>query len=302
MHLRTVVVVACVGLAPLQSASAQTKDRYPVRQMSTEMHQEGFPSWSPDGSTLVFENVEKDHYGLFKVSIEGGPPVRFTSFIGEHPKWSPDGHYIVFDADFGDSVKVISAHGGRPFRIVPESYGVSSGGNPIWSPDGSRIAFKAGSAVWILEIETGAFTKAFEATGKRPVPSGWSRDGKSILFWMREPDTPTSAIWRGVPGGDAVAIFSPTAGEAYRYPDESPDGSLLAFARCEGRACDLWVAPSGGGRSLQLTTHPSYDDSPAWSPDGTKLSFTSARSGRMDIYVMDLDVADLRAKLKTLNE
>lgn len=46
------------------------------------------------------------------------------------------------------------------------------------------------------------------------------------------------------------------------------------------------------GKVLQLTTHPSYDDSPVWSLDRTRLAFTSARSGRMDIYVMDLDVAD----------
>ncbi len=156
MSFRTVALLACVGLSPLQPAWAQAHDRYPVRQMSTAMHQEGFPSWSPDGRTLVFEDVEEEHYGLFKVSSEGGPPVRFTSLIGEHPRWSPDGH--------------------------------SSRGNPIWSPDGSRIAFKAGSAICMVEIETGDFTKAFEAAGKRPVPSCWSRDGKSVLFWMREPD------------------------------------------------------------------------------------------------------------------
>jgi len=298
MEVKTVVVVVCLGLTPLSSVSARAQDRYPVRQISKEMHQEGFPSWSPDGKTLVFENVEPGHYGLFKVGSEGGTPVRFTSFIGEHPKWSPDGQYIVFDADFGDSVKLVSSNGGRPVRIVPESMHVSKGGNPIWSPDGSRIAFKADSVVWILEVETGVFTKAYDAAGKRPVPSCWSRDGKSILLSLLDPQTRGAAIWRVVPGGEAVEVFSPAEGRAYRYPDESPDGSLVAFALCEGRSCDLWVAPSGGGRAVQLTMHPSYDDTPCWSPDGTKIAFTSARSGKMDVYVMDLDLEGLRAELR----
>jgi len=300
MTVKTIVVVLCLGLTPISSVSARAQDRYPVRQISKEMHQEGFPCWSPDGKTLVFEDVEPEHYGLFKVAAEGGSPVRFTSFIGEHPKWSPDGQYIVFDADFGNSIKLISSHGGRPVRIVPESFHVSKGGNPIWSPDGSRIALKADYVVWILEVETGVFTKAYDAAGKRPIPSCWSRDGKSILLWLREPESPASAVWRVVPGGEAVELYAAGEGKVYRYLDESPDGSLLVFTRCEGRNCDLWVARPGGGRAVQLTMHPGYDDTPSWSPDGTRIAFTSARSGKMDVYVMDLDVAGIRAELKAL--
>jgi hypothetical protein len=126
MNLKTLVVVVCLGLTPLCLPSAQAQDRYPVRQISKEMHQEGFPSWSPDGKTLLFENVEPGHYGLFKVPAEGGTPVRFTSFIGE-----------------------------------------------------------------------------------RPIPSCWSRDGKSILLCLLERQSPASAIWRVVPGGEAVEFFPP---------------------------------------------------------------------------------------------
>jgi len=48
--------------------------------------------------------------------------------------------------------------------------------------------------------------------------------------------------------------------------------------------------------------HPGYDDSPSWAPDGTKLAFTSARTGKMDIYVMDLDLVDLRKAVEAINE
>ena len=76
----------------------------------------------------------------------------------------------------------------------------------------------------------------------------------------------------------------------------------VVFAWREGRDCDLWVAPSGGGKALQLTMHPSYDDTPSWSPDGARIAFTSARTGKMDIYLMDLDLADLRREIKAINE
>ena len=283
-------------------ATASSQDRYPVRQLSSSMHQEGFPTWSPDGTTIVFEDVEWGHFGLFKVAAGGGDPVRLTTFIGEHPKWSPDGHYIVFDADTGNNIKLMSAQGGRPVRIVPESIHIFSGGNPIWSPDGSRIAFKADSAVWILEIETGTITRAFRKGGSYPIPSCWARDGKSILMVMREREPPRSAIVRLLLTGETREVLSPAEGKTYRYAEESPDGSLIAFAWCEGRSCDLWVAPSGGGEAVQLTMHPSYDDSPAWSPDGIRIAFTSARTGKMDIYVMDLNIEDLQSAVRALNK
>ncbi len=286
--------VAILVLAASLPVVADDPDRYPVRRLSSSMDQEGFPTWSPDGATIVFEDVDRDHPGLFRVSAGGGDPVRLTSFIAEHPKWSPDGAYLVFDAEFGASVRVMASGGGRPVRIVPESIPVRNGAVPIWSPDGARIAFKSGAAVWVLEIETGALTRVLEAPGKLLVPSCWSRDGGRIVLWTRDDETRASAIWSVEPGGEPRELFPPVEGRTYRYADESPDGSLVAFALCEGRSCDLWAAPAGGGGAVRLTMHPAYDDTPSWSPDGTRIAFTSARSGTMDVYVMDLDLEDLR--------
>ncbi len=37
----------------------------------------------------------------------------------------------------------------------------------------------------------------------------------------------------------------------------------------------------------RLTTNPAGDGEPAWSPDGTKIAFTSDRDGNSQIYVMN---------------
>ena len=68
-----------------------------------------------------------------------------------------------------------------------------------------------------------------------------------------------------------------------RYPAMSPDGSLIAFS-FKG---DIYTVPTNGGRALQITTHPSHDTRPVWSPDGKLLAFASDRMGSMDIYVVD---------------
>lgn len=62
----------------------------------------------------------------------------------------------------------------------------------------------------------------------------------------------------------------------------SPDGSQLAFVY-KG---DIWVAPSGGGRAVPVTTHPEFDTNPIWSPDGKWIAFASNRAGGNDVFVV----------------
>lgn len=62
----------------------------------------------------------------------------------------------------------------------------------------------------------------------------------------------------------------------------SPDGSEILFAY-KG---DIWKVPSKGGDAVRLTTVPSYEANPVWSPDGKSVAFTSDRHGNFDIFVM----------------
>ena len=49
-----------------------------------------------------------------------------------------------------------------------------------------------------------------------------------------------------------------------------------------------------GSDVTQLTDHPANDLSPAWSPDGQKIAFTSVRDGYPNIYVMNADGSDMK--------
>ena len=62
----------------------------------------------------------------------------------------------------------------------------------------------------------------------------------------------------------------------------SPDGKEIAFCY-KG---DIYKVPVQGGTAVQLTTLPSYETHPVWSPDGKQLAFASDRHGSLDIFVM----------------
>jgi TolB protein len=52
---------------------------------------------------------------------------------------------------------------------------------------------------------------------------------------------------------------------------------------------DIWVIDKSGRNIRQLTYEKSYDADPSWSPDGSKICFTSTRNGKLDIWVIECD-------------
>ena len=67
-----------------------------------------------------------------------------------------------------------------------------------------------------------------------------------------------------------------------RYPSISPDGEKVAFCY-KG---DLFVVSANGGAATQITSHPSHEMHPIWSPDGSQIAFSSDRYGNFDVFIV----------------
>ncbi|MBN2203744.1 MAG: S9 family peptidase [Thermoleophilia bacterium] len=92
-------------------------------------------------------------------------------------------------------------------------------------------------------------------------------------------------------------------------PRISPDGTTVAYVvRGVDREANLyrsaiWLAAlDGASEPRRLTSGEKRDAEPRWSPDGSRLAFTSNRSGKVSqLYVMPVDGGEAR-KLTSLKE
>ena len=89
--------------------------------------------------------------------------------------------------------------------------------------------------------------------------------------------------WRAPAGARrrSAPSRSPRYPGVQRYPSFSPDGNHVVFAWTGPKQDnpDIYVQQLGAGSPLRLTTDPSNDYNPVWSPDGRSVAFLRRRSG-----------------------
>jgi Tol biopolymer transport system component len=299
---KTGILILILGLV-LNGLCAQ--DRFPVRQLTFGWAQKGFPTWSPDGKYLIYQY--SDRYdslglnGLWRILPDGSGAVQILNELAEHPRWSPDGKKVVFDADTGNNIKMVSAEGGPSRYFLPDTIHIQNGGLPCWSPDGLHIAFlEAGSlSLCTYQMQDGKVRRIFSEEGKLPMPGAWMPDGKSVLIALMDRETRRSTLWKVNSDGQKKEQIKGHHASLYRYAVPSPDGKWLVYGVYENGASGLYIMPLQGGKSLPLIVTPdAHNGGPSWSPDGTKLAFISTRSEGFNIWIMDLDLEQLRSDIQ----
>jgi TolB protein len=164
-----------------------------LQSISVDGTNSGFPSWSPDGQKIVYE--QDGH--LVVLTVATNDRVNLTSPGGQRdnfPKWSPKGDWIVFtsDRDGDEQFRIyLIRPDGTDLHKLTDSPGDA---HCTWSPDGkslvfasARMGFKDERALSTTPQPYGEiFTIRVDGTGLRQLTDNQWEEGTPI--WFSEPD------------------------------------------------------------------------------------------------------------------
>jgi Tol biopolymer transport system component len=201
----------------------------------------------------------------------GTPPATVTGTgEGETESAQPDRQQTV-STDDNEAATSSTETEQSPTAIEPDFVraltGIATGrndSNPVWSPSGSMIAF---------ERSIGDNREIIVARS----------DGSIIQKIQCRPTDDDSEMEFFMPG--IVDETSYNSGISW-----SPDEKRLVFMSNGGSGnYDLYLLPAlGQEHTVRLTENSEKDSHPHWSPIGERLAFVSGRTGKAEIYLMDL--------------
>jgi Tol biopolymer transport system component len=212
----------------------------------------GRPSWSPDGSSLVFVRAMDQERNIFTKRIDGDTLSQLTfGGLNDAPNWSPDGNKIAYISDVGDESGNFSTW---VLDLSDTSKVDLSIDGPVdWSPDMKYFIYTGSdSKIWRVKTD-GSNPEELIKGSIRGCPE-YSPDGSAIAFTNRRSGDPLRQVWVMDADGNNPEQLTTDGGES---PSWSPDGSKIVYIWC-GHIDDpengaLWVMNSDGTNKHQIT-------------------------------------------------
>ncbi|HWP55320.1 MAG TPA: DPP IV N-terminal domain-containing protein, partial [Pyrinomonadaceae bacterium] len=151
---------------------------------------EDWPTFSPDGRSVVYTATGgADRFTLWKVSIDGGQPVRLTEKLSLQSSVSPDGKQIAcgYRPDTRSPWKLVlfPIDGGQPQQSFEVGATVELPMVMRWTPDGRAVTYidtrNGVSNLWLQPVSGGPAKQLTNWTEQQIFSFAWSRDGKRII-------------------------------------------------------------------------------------------------------------------------
>lgn len=276
-------------------------------QLTAGPNSDSAPSWSPDGSEIAFVRTLDQGSAIYLIPPVGGTERKLADgYFHGSVHWSPDNRFLAVadrkSAGERTSLYRVDAETGEELRLTTPPDASMFDENPVFSPDGRTLLFtRCGGTyicgLYLLELSAGYQPKPEPRLLRRaetgPISgAAWTVDGREVVYGF----SPEGDIWsfrlmklRARPGAQPERLTY--AGNWTLEPTIAPRGNRLAYVQ-ESPDIDIWqIQPGSPPRSFSSSTRIEFN--PQYSPDGKRVTFSSSRSGQMEIWVSDAEGGNL---------
>jgi Tol biopolymer transport system component len=246
-------------------------------------------TWNRDGVIVFAPGFAS---ALYRVSAAGGEAAPLTTLDqaseSSHrwPQFLPDGSHFLYLSRQGDRTGIylgsLDSKGTR--RILDTAF------NAAYAPPG-YLVFVRESALMAQPFDTGKL----ELTGEPLAVAGqvgldtrnsgslFTLSENGLLAYESAGEISNSQLaWY-----DRAGKQMSTVGRAGNYYSIglSPEENSVAVERAEKGNFDIWLIDVARNTPTRFTFDPAWDRSPIWSPDGSRIVFSSIRPILSDLYV-----------------
>jgi tricorn protease len=246
-----------------------------------------FPSISPDGKRIVFQN----DFDLYTIEVPGGKPKKLTIAMAFDPKESeivvlstqnraegfavsPAGDYMAVDYH-GEIVVTPTENGvGEKTQITNSAWRERG---EVYSPDGRKLAYISDEGgeqeVWLYDLTTAARKKLTKAPAEKDNLT-WAPSSQKLAY------TADNRVYEvDIAGGEPREVTHNPAG-GVTISQYSPDGNWLVYSRRDDEQnAEVYLFDIKAKKEYNVTQSPWNETSGQITPDGKTLIFASNREG-----------------------
>ena len=249
-------------------------------------------TWNRDGVIVFVRNLAE---GLYRIPATGGTPTRVTTLdksrneiVHSWPYFLPDGRHFLFLARSSQTDKSAIFVGSLDSKET--KFLLNADSSMAYAPPGyllfarQQTVMAQGFDAEKLQL-TGEAVPVAERIGRylATALALFSVSETGVLVYRSQSREDSQLVWFDRAGKQLETVGPSGSFGVIRL---SPDEKRVALQRVDDEkgTYDIWLIELTRGTPTRLTFDPANDVYPAWSPDGSRIVFSSNRDGAANLY------------------